>query len=120
MKQIFILIAFGGQWEDSWETNVASFPTYEAAETMMNNLVHWTTVFNIIQRPEYLNGDNLDYDLPDDELNQQAAELQVKIDEFENIIFTSLGVPEQFRVWVRQDGYSDEMYFRIEELKHYD
>lgn len=38
--KIYVVKAFGGQWEDSWESNIKAFTTEEDAKIFIENCEH--------------------------------------------------------------------------------
>lgn len=89
--EIYVVQAFGGQYEDAWEQNVCAFQTDEEAVDFVIKLEYWIKTIREEELPEALQDYN--WDLEDDE---QISMYQIGLDEYYNQVLIDMGVPEEF------------------------
>lgn len=121
MKTLYVVVAFGGQYDDAWESHLRAHSTREAAENMTEDYERWLTKIRDLELPEALQEHNINYD--DDEVYTRQLELLEEAKrEWEDQVMKGLGMREEdfefFRVNWDSSYACDRPYFRIDELEY--
>lgn len=98
MKTIHLVVAFGGTYEDAWETDIRAFSTEAKALALANNYEKWIDELRQVELPESCQGHDIDWD-NEDEVNN----LQISIDEFWKVVMDDMGIPEEDRDFMDQN-----------------
>lgn len=111
MIKIFIVVAFGGQYEDHWHINLLGFSNREDAEAIIAKYEDWLSKIRSIPLPTLLEVWERDRDV-------EAYEL--RLDMFQSNVLDDLGVEEIHRDWLLQNWDSthdcEKPSYSIEEL----
>jgi len=95
MTEIFVVVGFGGQYDDAWEHSIRAFHEEAQAIALIENYDRWLTEIRSTDLPESLQEYNWDFD------DERAGEMyEVGLQEFKFAIMDDLGVPEHDREWL--------------------
>jgi hypothetical protein len=111
MTQIFLVIAYGGQYEDAWERVLRACYSEEAAQTAIDNLVKYLDEIRGTELPESLEGCDFDFNDDDDICRHHIA-----LNEFKDQVLIDMGVPEVDREWLLENWEHSYPFYRIQEV----
>lgn len=115
MTEIFLVVAYGGEYEDAWECVLRACYSEEAAQTAIDNLVKYLDQIRGTELPESLEEWNFDFE--DDDCRYDIA-----LNEFKDQVLTDMDVPEIDREWLLEnwDHYHyydcDIPYYRVDKV----
>lgn len=109
MTQIFLVIAYGGQYEDAWERVLRACYSEEAAQTVIDNLVKYLDEIRGTELPESLKKCNFDF--IDDICRHHNA-----VNEFRGQVLIDMDVPEIDREWLLENWDHSYPFYRIQEV----
>lgn len=116
MTEIFILTAWGGQYEDYWTRNICACQSHEAAMALVESLDTWLTTIRNTPNPPELNEDDFDFD--DDQASTRWLMLE---EQHRAYTLQQLNVPHQFHAFLHDNwktSYScDRPNFSLERLE---
>jgi len=98
MTQIFLVIAYGGQYEDAWERVLRACYSEESAQTTIDNLVKYLDEIRGTEFPESLEEWNFDFEDDDDVCRHDIA-----LNEFKDQVLIDMDVPEIDREWLLEN-----------------
>ncbi len=116
MKTAYVVIAFGGSYEDAWERNVRAFHDEADAKALIENYEKWIEEIRNTEPPEALAEHNWDFE--DDRQSEMYMEAE---DEWKRQVLLAMGVPEcdhDFMLENWEHSYDcDRPNYKIEELE---
>jgi hypothetical protein len=111
----FLVVAYGGTYDDAWTRNLRAFSTKAAAEQLIANYDKWLTGARAMKYPESI------AEGQDDFTDDQWKLLAEQQSEFEQQHLLKLGIPDEDLGWIKENHFAsyscDWPSYKIERLQ---
>lgn len=117
MEIKYLVVAYGGRYEDAWKRNLRAFSTEQAANALIANYEKWLTEARAMEYPESC----AEHNAPDDDDTRGWEIFSEMQSEFEQQYLVELGIPEEDIEWIKENrrgSYDcDRPSYMIEEVE---